>query len=145
MWALIVRVKDFLFKAKTVSYSFISYFLKFGIWLWTECIYLYIWNISLLLITCFCSWVLQLLAQVFNVLVVSLCKPIIHKLTLLGGRKLEYYKSIGEPLKFWNIIGDKKKGGVHDFWLKLYGGKNLGRSYIQWSRSGISIVNFEQT
>ena len=89
-------------------------------------------------------FVLQLLAQVFNVLVVSLCKPIIHKLTLLGGRKLEYYKSIGEPLKFWNI-GDKKKGGVHDFWLKLYGGKNLGRSYIQWSRSGVSIVNFEQT
>ena len=28
-------------------------------------------------------------------LVVSLCKPVIHKLKILGGRKLEYYKSMG--------------------------------------------------
>ena len=32
-------------------------------------------------------------------LVVSLCKPVIHKLKILGGRKLEYYKSIGGTTK----------------------------------------------
>ena len=30
-----------------------------------------------------------------NVLVVSLCEPVILKLKLLGGEKLEYYKSVG--------------------------------------------------
>ena len=38
----------------------------------------------------------------FNVLVVSLCKPVIQKLKILDGGKLEYYKSMG---------GTTKKGG----------------------------------
>ena len=32
-------------------------------------------------------------------LVVSLCKPVIQKLKVLDGGKLEYYKSVGEPQK----------------------------------------------
>ena len=34
-----------------------------------------------------------------KVLVVSLCKSIIHKLKSLGGGKLEYYKSMGKLQK----------------------------------------------
>ena len=55
-----LKAKDFLFELKRVSHSSVSYFLKFGIWLWTECVCSCIWNISLLLRTSFCSWVLQL-------------------------------------------------------------------------------------
>ena len=70
-----------------------------------------------------------------NVLVVSFCKPVIHKLKILGGGKLEYYKSIGaktkkkrggQNLKFqW---GEAKGEGGHDFWLKFSGG-HLGGNY----------------
>ena len=42
-----------------------------------------------------------------SVLLVSLCMPVIHKLNILGGMKLEYYKSVG---------------GRHDFSLKFSGG-----------------------
>ena len=55
-----VKVKEFFFEVKTVSYSLVSYFLLLCTWLWTECVCLCIWNISLVLLTCFCSWVLQL-------------------------------------------------------------------------------------
>ena len=34
-----------------------------------------------------------------NELVISLCKPVIHKLKILGGGKLEYYKSMGGTTK----------------------------------------------
>ena len=67
--------------------------MKLGIWLWTECVCLCIWNISLLLLIWFCSWVLQHIAQLLNVLVVSLCKPVKN----LGWRKLEYYK-------YWHLF-----------------------------------------
>ena len=49
-------------------------------------------------------------------LVVSFCKPVIHKLKILGGGKLEYYKSIGAKTKkkgggkIWNFSGEKQKG-----------------------------------
>ena len=93
------KAKGFLFEVKRMIYSLISYFLNLGIWLWTECVCLCIWNISLLLLTCFCSWVLQLITQVLNVWVVSLYKPVIHKLKILGGGKFEYYKSVGGTTK----------------------------------------------
>ena len=67
----------------SISNCLVSYFLKLGIWLWTECACLCIWNTSLLLLTCFCSWVLQLITQVL-MLVVSLCKPVICKLKIFG-------------------------------------------------------------
>ena len=94
-----LNTKDFLFELTRVSYSVVSYILKLGIWLWTECVCLCIWSISLRSLTCFCSWVLQLITRVFNVLVFSLCKPVIHKVKILGGGKLEYYKSMGGPQK----------------------------------------------
>ena len=50
--------KSFLFEVNRASYYIVSYFLKLGIWLWTECVCLCIPNIGLLLLTCFCSWVL---------------------------------------------------------------------------------------
>ena len=34
-----------------------------------------------------------------NELVISLCKPVIYKLNILGGGKLEYYKSMGGTTK----------------------------------------------
>ena len=51
----------------STSYSLVSYFQKLGILLWTEYVCLCMWNISLLLLTWFCSWVLQLITQVLNV------------------------------------------------------------------------------
>ena len=39
------------------------------------------------------------MAQVLSMLVVSLCKPVIHKFKLLAGVKPEYYKSMGETTK----------------------------------------------
>ena len=55
----------------------------------------------------------------FNALVVILCKPVIHKLKILGGGEVEFYKSMGEPQKggrepnFKNSVGgNKKKGGL---------------------------------
>ena len=77
-----VKAKKFLFEIKRVSYSLVSYFLKLGIWLWTECVRLCIWNIILLLLTHFCFWVLQLITQALNVLVVHLHKPVIQKVNI---------------------------------------------------------------
>ena len=55
-------------------------------------------------------------------LVVSLCKPVTHKLKMLGGGELEHYKSMGGTTKrggpnFGISVrggGGAKKGG-HDF------------------------------
>ena len=95
-----------------ISYSLVSYSLKLGIWLWTECVCLCIWNISLLLLTCFCSWVLQLKTQVL-MLVVSLCKPVICKLRILGVGNLNIINQWGEPqkgwTKFWNFSRGNQK------------------------------------
>ena len=68
---------------------------------------------------------------------VSLCKPVIYKLKILGGGKREYYKSMGEPQQgrsiFWDSIGGGSKRGRQDFWLKssvcvcvCVGGGDLG-------------------
>ena len=52
-------------------------------------------------------------------LVVSFCKPVIRKLKMLGGGKLEYYKSMGGTTKRGNQIlrfqWGEAKGGGHDF------------------------------
>ena len=48
-------------------------------------------------------------------LVVSLCKPVIHKLKILGGRKLEYYKSMGG--------NHEKVGGGANFEVSVGGSK----------------------
>ena len=104
-------------------------FLKMGICLWTECVCLCVWNISLLLLTCFCWWVLQVMREdnlwityeYFNVLVVSLSKPVVYKLNILDGRKLECYKSMGETTKkgrgakFWNFSGEMQRKGYTNF------------------------------
>ena len=42
---------------------------------------------------------------------VSLCKPVIHKLKSLGRGKLEYYKSLGEPQKGGSQISQVQWGG----------------------------------
>ena len=55
-----LKAKDFLFEVKTVSYSSDNYFLVLGIWLQTGHICWCIWNISLRLLSCFCSWELPL-------------------------------------------------------------------------------------
>ena len=47
----------------------------------------------MLLLAYFCSLVLHLITQALNVLVVSLGKPVIHKLKSLAGGGLEYFKS----------------------------------------------------
>ena len=54
-----------------------------------------------------------------NVLVVSFCKPVIHKLKILGGGGLEYYKLMWgttrrEKPNFELSMG-KAKRGTHDF------------------------------
>ena len=54
-----------------------------------------------------------------NVLVVSLCKPVIQKSKLLGGGNLKIINQLGEPqkvgkqmLKFqWGMGGGSKRGG----------------------------------
>ena len=117
-----VKGKRFSFWSKE-SFLFLSYFLKLGIWLWTERVCLCISNISFLLLTCLCSWVLLLITQVLNLLVVNLCEPFIHKLKILGGGKLEYCESMEKTTKrcgakFWNISVGKERVG-HDFWLKF--------------------------
>ena len=48
-------------------------------------------------------------------LVVSLCKPVIHKLKILGGGKLEYYKTVRGTTKregpnFEISVGGRKRG-----------------------------------
>ena len=112
----------------SISYSSVSYILKLGISLWIEYVCLYIWNISLLLLTCFCSWVLQLITQVL-MLVVSLCKPVICKLKILGVGNLNIINQWGEPqkgrTKFWNFSRGKQKEGNTIFDSNLVGWKIL--------------------
>ena len=69
--------------------------------------------------TCFCSCVLQLITQVLDVLVVNLCKPVIHKLKILSRGNLNIINQWGEPQKlgqqnFEISVGGSKRGG-HDF------------------------------
>ena len=82
-------------------------------------VFICVFEICLLLLTCFCLRVLQLITHVLNVLVASLCKPVIHKLKVLGGEKLEYYKAVGGTTKrgepnFEVTVGEAK-GGENDF------------------------------
>ena len=115
------------FKGKRFSVWSKESFLKLGIRLWTECVCLCIWNISLLLLLSFCLWVLQLMREgklwvtyeYFNVLVVSLCKPVVYKLKILDGGKLQYYKWMGGTTKkgrrapnFEISVGESKRGGT---------------------------------
>ena len=112
----------------SISYYLVSYFLKLGIWLWTECVCLCIWNISLLLLICFCSWVLQLITQVL-MLEVSLCKPVICKLKILGVGNLNIINQWGEPqkggTKFWHFFGGKQERWNTIFDSNLVGWKIL--------------------
>ena len=52
-------------------------------------------------------------------LVLSFCKPVIHKLKILGGEKLEYYKSMGE--------GVPQNGGNQS--LKFQWGRGGGKIF----------------
>ena len=112
----------------STSYSLVSYFLKLVTWLWTECVCLCIWNISLLLLIYFCSWVLQLITQVL-MLEVSLCKPVICKLKILGVENLNIISKWGEPqkggTKFWNFSEGMQKRGNTIFDSNLVGWKIL--------------------
>ena len=73
-----------------------------------------------------------------NVLVVSMCKPVIHKLKILGVEKLEYYKSMGEPQKEGNQIlkfqwvGSKKRGTR--FLTRMEWGEYWGKLWNAWNR-----------
>ena len=94
-------------KGKRTSVWSKESFLKLGIWFWTKCVCLCIWKISLLLRTCFCSWVLQLMREgnlwvnyeYFNVLVVTLCKPVVYKLKILMEENLNIINQWGKPQK----------------------------------------------
>ena len=124
-----LKAKDFLYEVKRVSYSLVSYFLKLGIWLWPECVCLCIWNISLVLLACFCLWVLQLTTQVLHLLVVSLCRPVIHKLKPLGRGNWNILNQWAEATKrgepnFKISVEGSKIGEGHGFWLKFSGGKS---------------------
>ena len=110
-------------KGKRTSVWSKESFLKLGIWFWTKCVCLCIWKISLLLRTCICSWVLQLMREgnlwvnyeYFNVLVVTLCKPVVYKLKILMEENLNINqcKSMGKTTK--------KGGGVKSWYFS--GGK----------------------
>ena len=69
-------------------------------------------------VTTYNTSALQLITQVLNVLVVSLCKPVIHKLKILDGKKLEYEKSIREGAQKWGkpnfeiSVEEGAKGGT---------------------------------
>ena len=124
-----LKAKDFLYEVKRVSYSLVSYFLKLGIWLWPECVCLCIWNISLVLLACFCLWVLQLTTQVLHMLVVSLCRPVIHKLKPLSRGNWNILNQWAEATKrgepnFKISVEGSKIGEGHGFWLKFSGGKS---------------------
>ena len=124
-------------KGKIFSFWSKESFLKLSIWFWAESVCLSIWNISLLLVTCFCSWVLQVMREgnlwvtyeYFNVLVVRLCKPVVYKLKMLDIGKLEYYKSMerttkkGRGQQILKFQWGKAKDGGQIFWLKFSGGK----------------------
>ena len=133
------------FKGKRFSVWTKESFLKLGLRLWTECVCLCIWNISLLLLLCFCLWVLQLMRdgklwvtyEYFNVLVVSLCKPVVYKLKILDGGKLQYYKWMGgttkkreKGTKFWNFSGGKQKRRNTIFDSNLVE-ENIGGNYVE--------------
>ena len=71
-------------------------------------------------------------------LVVSLFKPVIHKLKILSGRggRLEYYKPMKGTTKkggpSFKISAEVSKWGEHDFWLKFGGLKEFTPEiYIQ--------------
>ena len=58
-------------------------------------------------------------------LVVSLCEPVILKLKLLGGEKLEYYKSVGGITKmggpnFEISVSVTKRGIFNSFYFEYY-------------------------
>ena len=61
-------------------------------------------------------------------LVVSLCKPVTHKLKMLGGGELEHYKSMGGTTKRGDQILEFQWEG-HEFLLKSSGGGDLGGKY----------------
>ena len=123
-------------KGKRTSVWSKESFLKLGIWFWTKCVCLCIWKISLLLRTCFCSWVLQLMREgnlwvnyeYFNVLVVTLCKPVVYKLKILMEENLNIINQWGKPQKregrqILIFQWGEAKEGEHNFWLKFSGGK----------------------
>ena len=69
---------------------------------------------------------LQLTTPVLNMAVVSMYKPVIYKLKIVGGGKLDYYKSIGGTTKRGNQIlkfqWGEAKGGNKIFDSNLVGG-----------------------
>ena len=61
-------------------------------------------------------------------LVLSFCKPVIHQWKILGGGKLEYYKSIGGPQNEGNqILKFQWQVGWAQFFTQNYWGKRFWR------------------
>ena len=66
---------------------------------------------------------------------VSLCKPVVHKLNIFGGGNLiEYYKSMGGPrkgggTKSWNFSGGAKGWDTIFDSNLVGGGGNFGENY----------------
>ena len=56
-------------------------------------------------------------------LVVSFCKPVVHKLKILGGENLNIMNQWGDHEKegnqFWNSNGGKQKEGTQ-FWTQIW-------------------------
>ena len=73
-------------------------------------------------------------STVLNVLVASLCKPVIHKLNILRGGKLEHYQLInhkkrGRRMGKFEISVGRSERVKEDFWLKFVGGKTRRKQY----------------
>ena len=93
-----------------------------------KCLFVYFqYNFSSTYLFLFVS--IKLITQMLNVLVISLCKSVIHKLKMLGWVKIEYYKSMRGNHKRGGANFEISVGGsnigAHDFWLIFSGGKFL--------------------
>ena len=71
-----------------------------------------------------------------KLLLVSFCKPVVHKVKMLGGRggrgNLNIINQLGQPqkkgvggTKFWNFRGDEAKLGETRFLIQIYWGKRI--------------------
>lgn len=106
-----------MFEVTTISLFSVNYFLMLGIRLQTGRCCLCIWNKSLLHLSCFCSWELQLTKRLPCQWSVCANQLYIYWKLLTGGETFEYCKSIGATTKkegknFENSVGGTKGGGT---------------------------------
>lgn len=134
-----------MFEVTTISLFSVNFFLVLGIRLQTGRCCLCIWNKSLLHLSCFCSWELQLTKRLPCQWSVCANPLYIYWKLLTGGGTFEYCKSIGPTTKkegtnFENSLGGTKRGGTQ--FLNL--GKNLGKNYGFLNCLTLSYKNYFQ-